>query len=441
MDRSTPQTLTNNFWLRISTLCALYVAQGLPYGFVTTALKNYLHARDVSVAETGAMVAMISWPWALKFFWAPVIDRFGIPSMGRRRPWLIFAQGAAAITLFSLALVPGLDKNMAALGWAILVVNIFLSLQDVATDALAVDLLNERERGKVNGFMYGGSYLGIFIGGAVIGHFLTRDGGSLQVAFFLLGVVVMAIMMFPLCLRERVGEKLLPWTDGSVQLSTDETGAESMGQLFRMLLRAFARPVAILAAIYAFLTFITRGMLMVVGANFFVNELGWTDEAFTNLESTGVWFSLLGSIAGGFVADRIGAKRSLVASGTLLASGWIAFSQLPTLWTSTAYVSFFVFSQAAFLGLMTVSGFSMFMGIADKRVAATQFTAYMSILNFSTGTGGRIAGWVNEVFPEIPQAYLAAGLFHLAVMVFVLLCVHPPKSAGGDVEVGGPVVD
>lgn len=436
MDRPEPTTLTNNFWARIATLCLLYVAQGLPFGFVTIALKNYLISRGVTVGDTGAMIAMISWPWALKFFWGPVIDRFGIPSMGRRRPWLIFAQGSAAIILFGLALIPGLESNIHALGWAILVVNVFLSLQDVATDALAVDLLSEKERGKVNGFMYGGSCFGNFVGGAFVGYFLTREGGSLQVALFVQGVVILAIMFLPLLFRERSGEKRLPWSEGSSQLAAEESGAESVASLFQLLFNAFSQPVAIFAAIFAFLVLIGYGILAVVGSKFFIDELGWTDVSYSNLESYSIWLSLLGSIAGGFIADRIGAKSSLIISGVLMGFIWIAFRYTYPMCNATEEVPYapfaiaFTFAQAAFVGLMTVSSFSLFMGVANKRVAATQFTAYMSILNLSNGMGGRIAGWADELVPHVPDLFLYAGVFHLAVMLFVLFCIHPPKQVG-----------
>ena len=88
-----------------------------------------------------------------------------------------------------------------------------------------------------------------------------------------------------------------------------------------------------------------------------------------------------------------------------------------------------MFVLAVLLGLMSVSMFTLFMNIADRRVTASQFTAYMALLNVSIFTGNRVAGWFGEVVPSVPNAYLIAGLFHLGVIVFVVIAIKvPPRS-------------
>ena len=91
-----------------------------------------------------------------------------------------------------------------------------------------------------------------------------------------------------------------------------------------------------------------------------------------------------------------------------------------------------MFSQAALLGFMSVSMFTLFMNIVDRKVAATQFTAYMALLNLSIFTGNRLAGWLRELVPSVPSAYLVAGIFQLALMAFVFLTirVHTGKADG-----------
>ena len=68
--------------------------------------------------------------------------------MGRRRPWILLAQSLLGLSILVLAFVPDLTENFRLLSIAILVVNVFASVQDVSTDALAVDLLQEKERGN-----------------------------------------------------------------------------------------------------------------------------------------------------------------------------------------------------------------------------------------------------------------------------------------------------
>ena len=92
-------SLTESKAARISTLCALYFAQGFPWGFMTTALVANLAKQGLTVADTGHLIAMAILPWTFKLIWAPLIDSFNFPAMGRRRPWIIFAEIMMAVIL------------------------------------------------------------------------------------------------------------------------------------------------------------------------------------------------------------------------------------------------------------------------------------------------------------------------------------------------------
>jgi PAT family beta-lactamase induction signal transducer AmpG len=152
--------LSENRPLRLGTLCILYAAQGIPDGFVRIALKTYLIGLGVTTDAVGNVIAMVSWPWAMKWVWGPFIDRFGYAPMGRRRPWILAAQILMAVTLLAMLQIPNLAAELKYLALMVLLVNIFASLQDVSVDALAVDLLPAKERGVANGFMYGSNYAG-----------------------------------------------------------------------------------------------------------------------------------------------------------------------------------------------------------------------------------------------------------------------------------------
>ena len=122
-------SLRSSPFLRILTLCSLYVSQGLPQGFIHYALKNHLADQGFTTAAIGNVIAMISLPWAVKFLWGPVVDRFGIASMGKRRPWIIGAQAMTVVVLLILATVPGLDSNLRLLGLGILSCLLLLLLE------------------------------------------------------------------------------------------------------------------------------------------------------------------------------------------------------------------------------------------------------------------------------------------------------------------------
>ena len=419
-------TLSENPRLRLAFLCSLYIGQGLPFGFITVALRDYLHAQDVSQADTGAMIAMVGLPWTFKFVWGPIIDRWEFRAMGKRRPWLILAQVMMVLILVVLACVPDLTSDLQRLGIAILVLNLFIALQDVSTDSLAVDLVPEEHRGRANGFMYGSSYIGSSLGAALVGGFLPEPdgGGSVSIAFLLLAGAVFLIMQGSILLRERPGEKLLPWTSGSAQLRADEAPAGSLRELFLVLAHSFRRPVAYLAAGFAILALTANTMLSVVGSSFFVKEMGWQAADYSALEGLAMWFSFGGSVAAGIIVDRLGIKRGVFLSGALLATTWITFRFCGPLYEFSAFVSTFKLTQSVLAGFFAASMFSLFMLIANRRVAATQFTAYMALLNVSIVLGGKATGWLGDLIPTAPNLFLAGGLFQLALMIYFTLAVN-----------------
>ena len=428
MPGHTQPSLSSSSFLRVLTLCSLYVSQGLPQGFIHYALKNHLADQGFTTADIGNVIAMISLPWAVKFLWGPVVDRFGIASMGKRRPWIIGAQAMTVVVLLILATVPGLDSNLRLLGLGILSVNIWTSLQDVCTDSLAVDLVPEKQRGILNGFMYGCSYLGSFLGGSLIGQLLFMEGGSVQLALVVLSGCVFAIMLLPIFIRERSGEKLLPWTAGSSQLKKDEQHARSAALLFRQIKQAFSRPVAITAALLAVGAHVGNSALNIIASKHFITEVGWDKKDYTLLESSATFFSLGGAFMGGFVASLLGAKRSVVLAGSMIALTWITFSRLEPFWTEEWLIKANMWVLATLLGLFSVSLFTLFMNVSDRRVAASQFTAYMALMNLSMFTGNKLAGPLEATVPSVPAAYLTAGIFHLGVMAFVILAVKPPQN-------------
>lgn len=435
--------LTDRPLIRLLTLCVLYVAQGIPYGFVTVTLAAYLAERGFDAGTIGALAAAGTLPWTFKWVWGPLIDRFGIPSMGRRRPWILFAQAGMILTIAAMAFVPSITEHLALLGWMVFVHNIFNSLQDVSVDALAVDLLREEERGRVSGLMYGSKFIGTFIGGAVLSRVLTW--GGLPGVFMWQIAILSGIMLLPLLLRERAGERLLPWTPGSIQLKPSEALSKSTMILFRRLGKAFSLRSTLIAGAIGLGMFIANGALGPVLQVFYLEDLGWERTEYTDISGGwGVFMGLAGAMGGGFLADLFGAKR-IIAVGTIglgacylgfgamapdaFGSGWFS-------WESKGAMTLFILAEGFLVSLASVGLFSMYMTVSWPLVAGTQFTAYMAMLNLSTTTGQWLAGWVDEY--GLLQVVVVLGMFQmLLVLLLPLIDVHQTRRVLG-VDASGP---
>ena len=203
---------------RYVSLCILYVAQGLPSGFANVAFVAFLVTNGIAVEQIAILFATVYLPWTFKFIWGPVIDMIRFPQFGIRRPWVLFAETGMIVSLATLLFVPDLVASIQLVTILLFIHNLFASLQDVSVDALAVDILEPDEVATVNGLMFAAKRGGIIFGGAILGMMVVPFG--IKSAIMVQLPLLILIMMLPLFLRERPGDRLFPW---SKQEEAEET--------------------------------------------------------------------------------------------------------------------------------------------------------------------------------------------------------------------------
>ena len=130
---------------RLAVVALLGFASGLPLALTGQAMQAWLTVEGLSLAAIG-FLSLVGMPYTFKFLWAPLMDRFELPGLGRRRGWLVLTQLALAGALWLLAATGPRDAIRA---FALLAVAVaFLSAsQDVVIDAYRTDLLPPAERG------------------------------------------------------------------------------------------------------------------------------------------------------------------------------------------------------------------------------------------------------------------------------------------------------
>jgi MFS transporter, PAT family, beta-lactamase induction signal transducer AmpG len=152
---------------RLSTFFLLYVSEGIPLGFTATVIATHMRRDGVDPAVIGAYVGSLYLPWAFKWAFGPIVDTITSVRFGRRRTWIVGAQIGMMLTL--LAALPIDFSNAIGLFIGVMVIhNVCAATQDVAIDALAVQVLPSSERGAANGFMFAGQSVGQAVGGSGI---------------------------------------------------------------------------------------------------------------------------------------------------------------------------------------------------------------------------------------------------------------------------------
>lgn len=342
----------------------------------------------------GIYAGTISLPWAWKFLVGPFMDRFTFLPMGFRRPWVIIAQTGLICSLVVLGLYSfGGDPSVLALTVFGFACNVFSASQDVATDGMAIDLLHENERGRANAFMACGQTLGFSAFGALSGYLLVAY--DMQTVAFVAASAIGLIWLLAVVVRERPGERKLPWTEGEPAHVEHRREASLFENLWD-LLRTFVLPMSLVLVVMEFLNRANDGIALVLYPVYATQVLGFEPQVYTAFVSViGIVAALVG-VAFGPVIDRIGAKRVLIfvllVGAALRMWAWIGVTYYSMSTTELIYL----YVAASIVGQwIFVATIAIFMTICLTRISATQFSVYMSLANLSRSIGSYCYGIVS----------------------------------------------
>ena len=413
------ETLVDSYRARVITLSLLYVAQGVPWGFITVTMVTFLAAEGADAGDLAYLLTLGTLPWSFKFLWGPIIDRFQIPELGRRRPWILIAQTGMVALLVTMLLVPDLTNNISLLGALFFVYNVFTALQDVSTDALAVDVLQSHEFERVNSYMFTAKSLGGVIGGAGLGTIIGIVG--IRGAFLIQIPILVLIMLVPLFMRERPGEKRFPWDEGeAIEVAEDsEEGAEDVRDFVTILgniRTAFSvrsAQLGIAVSLVISLAFILIPILPLL----FLQELGWSQEEF-NATKGGIILvvTMLGAMAGGELGRRFGGKSMLMYAALSASLTTLVWGTFDNLWSEGWFMMLVWIIHTFLWAIVSICAYSLMMRVTWAEVGGTQFTGYMAMMNLSAIIGYQLA-------PIFAERYNYQTIFYIAAVLetFVVL--------------------
>jgi len=409
------RTLVESYRARVLTLCALYVAQGIPWGFITVTFVTYLAVEGVAAGQLAFLLTLGTLPWSVKFLWGPIIDRYQFPEMGKRRPWILIAQTGMIVVLSSMLLIPNMSSNVTLVGIMFLVYNIFTALQDVSTDALAVDILEPHEFEKVNSYMFTSKAVGGIIGGAGLGTIIGFVG--IKGAIVLQIPILVVIMLVPLFMTERPGEKLYPWSESSTQKNVESiVEQKSFKEIFDNIKIAFSFRSAQLGIVLSLIISLSYFLIPILPL-LFVRELGWTEEQF-NATKGGVILivTMLGYMAGGQLGKQYGGKAIIIYSAFSTALITAFWGMNESLWSNGLFMMTVWSLQTFVWAMVSINIYSLMMRITWAEVGGTQFTGYMAMMNLSAIIGYQLTAPLAARFDYSTLFYIAALLETVVIL-------------------------
>lgn len=388
---------------RARTLIAVTVlgfASGLPLALSSGTLEAWCAVSGLSLKTIGAL-KLVGLAYVLKFLWAPLLDRYSLPWLGRRRGWMLLMQIAIIAALIGIA---GLSPRTSLTGIAILASALvfFSATQDTAIDAYRTDQLLPRDRGLGAALGVGGYRIAMLVSGG-LALVLAAEAGfrfTYLAMAALMGIGVIASLFAP---ERRIASP--PPT----------------------LLRAFVEPLReifsrrnawiwlALVLFYKFGNAFTLSLsttFLLRGAHYALAEVGWVNKIF------GLAATIVGAFAGGLLLERWPLKRALWIFGILQGLGALGFLAVALGWHGFAGLVTAVASENFTSGLGTGVFVALLMAMCDKRFSATQYALYSALDAVGRTALGPLAGWVAQalgwpVYFSIALACAIPGLLLL----------------------------
>ena len=417
-------TLSQSQSLRYVTFFYLYVMQGVPSGLALTALTNYLAAEGVTAQRLATFGAVVGLPWGFKFVWGPLVDRFQGFAMGRRRPWVLFAQVMAFLASLGLLLPANPTQNLDPLMWAFVLHGVFASLQDVSVDALAITVVPAQERGRVNALMKCGMVTGQALGAAGLALIIRYQG--FQTAAVAQSTLLLILTVLTFLIRERPEDAWISFRY-TVLLAVQD-GYTSFGKLLSELTKALlARRSLVLFGAIA-VVFIGERLFQRVYVLHLIQQVGWTDTSVSVLSGTyGTLAALVLALGGGWLSDRIGAQRLLMGMALVMAGLHIGFSLSQPWWANPTVATAELVVRQTLEPLFSIAALPVLMGVCQRTVAGAQFAFYMALSNQADLVGIYLSGSLYGPSPAWVIG-LGCGFAMLGAALAIGLFYYSPKD-------------
>jgi PAT family beta-lactamase induction signal transducer AmpG len=378
---------------RVMMILPLGFASGLPLLLTFSTLSAWLATAGVKRSAIGAF-ALAGTPYALKFLWAPLIDRLPPPlPLGRRRGWGVTIQLALIAAILALGLCNPRD-NLLLMGGLALAVAFFSASQDIVIDAYRVELLSIEQQGPGAGMIQTGYRIGMLAAGA--GALIIADYAGWFAAYASMAALLGVGIVVFLCGPEPIAEAIKQEPAGGMPPGQWLTTA--VVAPFRDFMRRPLWPAILIFILGYKLGEAMAGVMsmpLYIALGFSLGQIAAVSKL------AGFFATIIGALAGGALTARMGIFRALLVCGLLQSAGNLFYVLVAAKGHRLDYLALSVAAEnvtGAMAGAALVAYLS---GLCSPQFTATQYALLSSLaavgrtlVASSSGVAADRMGWI-----------------------------------------------
>ena len=353
---------------------------GIPLALTFATLQAWMATEKVDLTLIG-IFSLVGLPYTVKFLWAPLMDRYVPPFLGRRRGWILVCQVALMISISALAFsqpaqAPGVVAVLA------LLVAFCSSSQDIVVDAYRTEILSQEEFGVGSSLYVMGYRIAMLVSGG--GALILSDHMSFR-AVYLIMASTMLLGVFTTLIAPEPEVRAAP--------------PKSIHEAFILPLVEYFKRRGAIETLLFLIVYKLDSNLTVAMTTPFMLSIGFSKtDIGAVVKGGGTIATVLGAIVGGGMMVKLGLRRSLWIFGISQAIAGLTYMILAHLGHNYPFMVAAITTENFFSGMGIAAQSALMMSLCDKRFTATQYSLLASFMGLSRYVAGAPSGWLAKTF-------------------------------------------
>ncbi|MDC1401458.1 MFS transporter [Gammaproteobacteria bacterium] len=392
-------------------------ASGLPYMLVFSTLSAWLRDVGISLTDIG-FFAWLVLTYSLKFLWAPLVDRYSIPffgHLGKRKGWILFCQIMIIVALFGMSTIDPIS-NLKILAIFAFLAAFFGSIQDIAIDAMRIEMAEAKEQGNLAASYQFGYRAAILV--ATSAALIFADQLNWSFVYQLMSLLMLIGMLGALISYE-------PENNEIAIVRMDEALIQSFQDFFSRFGVWTASLILLLISTYR-LTDIVMGPMAMP----FYLDMGFTKTEIGALVKTvALATSILGFFVGGYLIKRFNLMTSLLIGGVGVLVTNLFFALAATLEADISLLSLIVGLDSFAAGLVGTINIAFLTSLVSKKYTAVQYAMLTSFMmlpgKFFSGFSGMLADYYVSISSlQTGWAYFFYTTSAMSIPALLLIVIY-----------------